>query len=338
MGLNIRKFFLSSQVRVWAWIALSALLLYLALRGVNLADIWDTLRQADARFIGLAMVSVALNILFKASRWYVLVEPSKKGVGFGKIIMSLMTGQTLNWFLPARIGDVSRVYVVGGLGPGRSFVLGTVGVEKALDMFSYVMLFLVALLLVPMPSWLNNSGYIFSTITLILIFGIIALASFPDWFLNLSERMLFWIPERYRSKLISWISASLSSLEILSKGSGLLKVAILSALVWGTAIWTNHLTALALGLQLPFTASLVVLVVLQIGITAPGAPARIGVFQYLCVLALGLFGVDQALGFSYGVLLQAIILIPPTLVSLFFFGFLGLGPKSISLLEESKRN
>ncbi len=338
MDSSFQRFARSPQVRVWAWIALSALLLYLALRGVNLNDIWDTLSHADFRFIGLAIFSVALNILFKVARWHVLVEPSKKGVGFGKLTMSLMTGQTLNWFLPARVGDVSRAYVIGGLGPGRSFVLGTVGVEKVLDMFSYVLLFLIALLLVPLPSWLNNSGYMFAAITLTLIVGVIVLVSFPEWFLKLTERLMFWVPVSYRLKIISWLTKSLSSLEILSKGSGLFKVAFLSAIVWGTAIWTNHLTALALGLELPITAALVVLVVLQIGIILPGSPGRIGVFQYLCIIALAIFGIEQAVGFSYGVLLQAIVLIPATLVSLFFFGFLGLGPKTINILEESKRN
>ena len=338
MRLNFKRFVRSPQIRVLAWIGLSALLLYLALRGVNLSDVWLTLSHADMRFIGLAIFSVAVNILIKVARWYVLVEPSHKGVGFGELTMSLMTGQTLNWFLPARVGDVSRAYVIGGLGPGRSFVLGTVGVEKVVDMFSYVLLFVCALFLLPLPSWLSNSGYVFTALTLVIIFGVIALVSFPGWFLRQSERMMFWVPEGFRSKMVSRLTASLSSLGILSKGSGLLKLAFLSALVWGTAILTNHLTALALGLHLPLTAALVVLVVLQIGIILPGAPGRIGIFQYLCILALALFGIDQAVGFSYGILLQAIVLIPATLVSLFFFGFLGLGPKSINLLETSDRN
>ena len=72
--------------------------------------------------------------------------------------------------------------------------------------------------------------------------------------------------------------------------------------------------------------ALVVLVVLQVGISAPGVPGRIGVFQYLCILALALFQVDNATGLSYGILLQGIILVPTTLISLLFMGYLGVGP------------
>ena len=38
---------------------------------------------------------------------------------------------------------------------------------------------------------------------------------------------------------------------------------------------------------------LLVLVVLQVGITLPSVPGRIGVFEYLCILSLAVFGVAQ---------------------------------------------
>jgi len=70
-------------------------------------------------------------------------------------------------------------------------------------------------------------------------------------------------------------------------------------------------------------AALLVLIVLQAGISIPSVPGRIGIFQYLCILTLALFGVGQADGLAYGVLLQAVILIPITLISLVFFAMLG---------------
>jgi uncharacterized membrane protein YbhN (UPF0104 family) len=95
----------------------------------------------------------------------------------------------------------------------------------------------------------------------------------------------------------------------------LLKLALLSVAIWGTAVWTNLLTFQALGLQLPWTAAAVLLVVLQAGISVPSVPGRIGLFQYLCILSLGLFGVSQSQSLSYGILLQAIVFILPTLLS-----------------------
>jgi hypothetical protein len=50
-----------------------------------------------------------------------------------------------------------------------------------------------------------------------------------------------------------------------------------------------------------------VLVVLQGGVAVPSTPGKIGVFQYLCVIALSVFGVPAATGFSYGVVLYALV-------------------------------
>jgi hypothetical protein len=41
------------------------------------------------------------------------------------------------------------------------------------------------------------------------------------------------------------------------------------------------------------------------------------------VLALGVFGIDQATAFSYGILLHAIVLLPATLLGLLFFATSG---------------
>jgi len=72
-----------------------------------------------------------------------------------------------------------------------------------------------------------------------------------------------------------------------------------------------------------FVAACLVLVALTIGISVPSTPGRIGVFQYICVLALAVFGVPQAVAFAYGVLLHGIVFLPTTLVGLISLVVLG---------------
>jgi len=49
----------------------------------------------------------------------------------------------------------------------------------------------------------------------------------------------------------------------------------------------------AMGLRLPFVAALAVLCFTSLGMTVPSSPGYIGVFEYLTVLSLALFGVDK---------------------------------------------
>ena len=67
-----------------------------------------------------------------------------------------------------------------------------------------------------------------------------------------------------------------------------------------------------------------VLVGLQAGISLPAIPGTIGLFEYICILALSVFGVDQSLALSFGLLLHAIVLIPTTLAGIASFWVLGL--------------
>ncbi|HEY1013510.1 MAG TPA: lysylphosphatidylglycerol synthase domain-containing protein, partial [Herpetosiphonaceae bacterium] len=98
-----------------------------------------------------------------------------------------------------------------------------------------------------------------------------------------------------------------------------------SALIWLTAALNNLLVLLALRIEAPALAALVLLVVLQAGVTLPSLPATIGVFEGLCVAALALFQVPQAAALGYGVLLHLVVLLPPVLAGLLCAWRLGLG-------------
>ena len=56
----------------------------------------------------------------------------------------------------------------------------------------------------------------------------------------------------------------------------------------------------AYGLKLPFLAAVVVLLVINLGISLPNAPANVGSYQFFCVLGLSVFPVEPstATGFS----------------------------------------
>jgi glycosyltransferase 2 family protein len=88
--------------------------------------------------------------------------------------------------------------------------------------------------------------------------------------------------------------------------------------VWASAVLNNVLMLWAFGIDLPLEAALLLLVGLQVGISLPTLPGTIGVFEYVCVVVLALWGVERTLAFSYGLLLHAVVMIPPMLVALLF--------------------
>lgn len=314
----------SPYVRILLGCAVSGLAIFFAIHNISLDDVGHVLLQASPGFIALALLSVAINTVSKAIRWHILIGPRGHAIGMGKLLIALLIGQMLNTLIPARVGDISRAYVIGGMGPGRAFVFGTVVIEKFLDMIAYVVLFLLLIVLFPLPAWINQSVYALTGVAALVMIFVLLLMLYRNWCFQLIERSLIWLPSRLRQPLLKHLHAGIASLDVLQHRSDLIRLTLWTVLIWVTALLTNHLTLLALGIDLPPVASLLVLIVLQAGITLPSTPGKIGVFEYGCVLALAVFGIDQALGLGYGLLLHTIVLVPTTLIGLLFFWVWGL--------------
>ncbi len=55
------------------------------------------------------------------------------------------------------------------------------------------------------------------------------------------------------------------------------------------------------GLDLPFFAAVVVVLIINLGVSLPNAPANVGSYQFFCVLGLSVFQIEKstATGFSF---------------------------------------
>jgi uncharacterized membrane protein YbhN (UPF0104 family) len=92
----------------------------------------------------------------------------------------------------------------------------------------------------------------------------------------------------------------------------------------------NYFVLSSLDLQLGLGPALAVLVALMGSAVIPSLPGRVGVFQYLCVLALLPFGLDfdQALAFSLA--LYAVVYLPPIMIGLLSAALVGSSPRQLA--------
>ena len=87
-------------------------LLYLAMRGVQLGETWEVLRTMEGIYLVLALALVLVSPVVRALRWRALFDEEVPSLVplFGAIV----TGQTLNFTIPFRSGEVARILMVGG--------------------------------------------------------------------------------------------------------------------------------------------------------------------------------------------------------------------------------
>lgn len=300
---------------------------FLALRDVTWVEVQSAFEQADFAYVGWALISTLGIILARVARWKVLMGEGGADVPLTRNLMALLAGQALNLIYPARIGDLSRAYLVDEDGSRRVFMFGTVVLEKLFDALTYVLMFFFLVLLLPLPAWLSSSGYTFAILTLVSLGLVFFIAYRLDWFSSRLEWLFGHLPKRFSNRIQTWMSSGLTSLVVLKSRARLLKLAVLSILVWVIPVFTNHLTLLALQIHLPLSASLLTMIVLQASVAIPSVPGRIGLFQYLCILSLSLFGVAESPAFTYGILLHGIALLPSTLAGLIFLWVLSIQGK-----------
>jgi hypothetical protein len=323
----------SRYFRVVLSLAISAVTLYLAARRVSWEELWGGFTQAKWGWAGVAVLSVAVNVLAKIGRWRLLSAATNPTVGFGRLTAAFLAGQMLNSIYPGRVGELSRAYMTGRETNERVFMLGTIVLEKLLDVIAFTLLAIGMALLVPMPGWINGSvaGLALTGLTVVVALGVVwrlrrDAANMPNWLKGWMQRVT---SSKLGKKLFDWTKMGSESLEVIGKRKLLVGAVCCTVLVWITALLNILLVmqAFDLGLDAPeyqLRASMVILVGLIAGITIP-VPGRIGVFEYICVLSLQLFLVPKALALSYGLLLHAVVFLPPTLGGL--VSFVGLGAK-----------
>lgn len=325
----------SPLVRVVAGLVISVLALTIMFRTVDLAQVWSSLSDINYLWASLVIVCVLFNQVAKTLRWRGLIGPPGDQIPNTILFKALMSGQLLNLIFPARIGDLTRAYKIGGLGPGRAYVLGTVVIEKILDFLIYLSLFVVLLVLIPLPDWLNQPVVSIVLIAFFMTLALMVILFRRDWILQLVNWMEQLLPQSLKHYASRPLRAGLASLDILKNRNSMLKVGAWSGIIWVTALGNNYLTLRALGIDLPMEASLFLLIALLAGISVPAAPGSIGVFELICVLTLGYYGVDPSQALSYGFVLHFLVVIPILILGMISMWSLGLSREKITEVRSS---
>ncbi|MBC7265035.1 MAG: flippase-like domain-containing protein [Chloroflexi bacterium] len=289
----------------------SMVTLCLAAKGTQWSEVVAVLSKADSRFVFLALVSFLVTNWAKAVRWQLLFYPSHSRLSTRKCVSVLYIGQLSNSLLPIRIGELVRAFLIGGKnGISKVFALATTVVEKALD--SVMLLSLIALLSLsmPMPPWLRRSSLIVSGILALLLLTVIIITGQRK---SIEQVLKVWIDRRPRLaflRVLNRLAEASGQLHALRDIRVQMRLWTWSILIWTLATATNALTLEAVHIKVAPLASPLLLVALMTGAILPTSPAQLGVFHYLCILTLSIFGVERSVALGYAILLHFVVYVP----------------------------
>ncbi len=300
-----------ARVRAALGVAVGLTLGWLAVRGVDWGLVADEFNSFPVKWAAASLAVMMLSAVVRAYRWQRLFLEEKPHLP--RMFLVQNTGIGLNSLVPLRVAGEGAQFALLTLryGVRRGVALGTMGVERVLDLVVTASLLMAGLTLIP------DKGDVLPYVVGAFVVAVASVIAIP-FLVYLSTK-----PFLRRIPLIVSMAGYLTDL-------GRAKFAITSALFLTLGYWLlvgacGWLLAVGMGLDISaFVATLAILGAIYFTTSLPGLPASLGTFEFAMVYVLKLFGVGQAAAFSYAVGLHAILFLPPILIAVSMLLTLGL--------------
>lgn len=120
---------------------------WLVYRKQDTAKIFEAFSDVNVFWLSMSVFVMLVSHLSRSFRWMMLIEPLGKKVTFKNATLTTFLGYFANMALP-RMGEVTRCAVLGKYeNIPTSKLLGTVVMERAIDLLMFLLCFVLALVL-----------------------------------------------------------------------------------------------------------------------------------------------------------------------------------------------
>lgn len=306
----------------WFGLLISIVLMYLALRGLQLKEMWAALKGARYWWLLPGVGVYFLGVWVRAWRWHYLLRPVK-AVSTKTMFPIVAIGYMGNNIYPARAGELLRAVVLKRRQEVPiSASLATIIVERVYD--GVIMLAFVFLNLPELARLTVDSGFVGNIQTLALwgagaFIGVLAIFLLAAMFPQVAEKIVRWgittfIPERFRDKLLDFSLRFLGGLESLRSPREALMVFVTSVVIWLFETGKYWFVMQAFDFEVSFFALMLMNGIVNLATTIPSAPGYVGTFDAPGIAVLKAYGVNGAIATGYTLVLHVALWLPITLL------------------------
>ena len=310
---------------IWLGLVVSAFFLYLSVRHVRPAEVWDAFQESNYWWVipSVALLFAAQGV--RALRWRYLFAASTRPP-YVPVLEATLLGQFFNSILPARAGEVARIVALHRTaGTSRAETTSTVVVERVWDVLVLLALLFVFVSWLPPVAWLHAAAIL----GIVLCIGTVtAVAVLLGW----GERpflVLLRPLARLGLPFLSLERAEHASASFVRGAASLRdpRLAFVAVLLTGVS-WLPHALSIwvlmfGFHLGLSLLAALLVLIAIGLALVIPSSPGAIGVFEAAVVIVLRAYGIENADALSFAIVLHAVN----------FFPFVLAGPMVLGLRQ-----
>jgi hypothetical protein len=321
----------SGEKRDWSWllgVGVSLAALLIAVWGIDFDSFIEVLSRASYLFLIPAYLLQLAGIATRAKGWKTLLGPE---VPYRRAFAAINEGYLLNNILPFRLGELARAYLVGHSGIGASRALGSIVVERMMDVSIAVFSIVLTIPLFAPPVWATRVALAVGLGVVVLIVALLVLGrTSATWM-----RWLTRLPKPTGERLNEMAGRFLVGLREARKGGRVPR-----ALAWLLLGWACAWVQLGLYLRMfgetgGLAVAMFSLGVIALGGAVPSSPGGVGVYELAGVAALTFLGYPREV--SLGVVIAG-HLVQYSLVLLLGGIFLAREGRSVSDLARAARS
>ncbi len=287
-------------------VLISLFFLWYTFKGISFAQM-RALRVVAPWWIAGMVGFTAASYTLRCVRWTRMMRPV--GSRFEVCARVLMTSFAANNILPLRIGDIMRVFTYASdLGASPPVILSTVILEKLLDIFVLVLLFVRFM----GPGVAAHSRQTAEVMLGVSTVGLLVMLLGARALEVALKRLFAWLPQN--ATVATLENRLLLAVECV-RGIGVMGSVVLlaqSLVIWGCEGMIFVSAAKAIGLVVGSVGPWQAVSVANLSYLIPSSPGAIGTFEWAVKTSLVSHGAAMAPSALYGLALHAWLLITVT--------------------------
>jgi uncharacterized protein (TIRG00374 family) len=296
-------------------VLLGGVCLWFSLRDVDIDQVAAWFKQIAWPWIGLALAGVVMVSAAKALRWQWLYPREASPLSWPLHFSILLIAQMINLVVPVRLGELARLGLMKQEQRPVGMTLGTIAVEKSLDLTTTGLLLLLSIPLVTLPEWLRSTAGVGVLLTGgALLISLLLLGTSRHFLLSLLAKL----PRPRQASRARWVERPIRFLETVLQGiigvggRQLLPVLGLTAFIYLLSIGVIQAMLQAVGIEHHGGGTaLALMLALTFSNLAPTPPALVGLVGAVAEVTLASFGVPRSQALVLGTILNVVLVAPP---------------------------
>jgi uncharacterized membrane protein YbhN (UPF0104 family) len=349
--------FMKKKIQIVAGILVGIALLWFLFRQSDWRAVLSSLRVVSPIWLILGVLVMTQACFSRTMRWAYIVR-SSKWVPLRPVFSATQIGFLAIVALPARLGEIVRVLVLGRLAKlPFSTCMAAAALDRVADFVSLLAVIAVALLSykpvgnVRLPSDLLGSqsdilvsansiqkGELATAGVVLAMMGfLVGVYLYPRLLLGISDACFGVVSKRLAGRVHAFIEHFVEGLSILRSPSDMAKAVFFSLATWGIYLLTVTIVLLAFHVEFPWYTPFFIEVLVAAMNSIPLAPGGVGQFHLGVVVGLKIILPDMELSQAFAISLVAYVVSVVPVIVLGIFCLFWEELRLVELSQEGER-